>query len=134
MFIMINKLKNRKGFTLIELIVVLAVLAIIMAIAVPRFLGVQEEAKKDADSSTAAMIGKAAELYKVTTPTDTSITLSDLTTSGKYMDSNTKFQYYKNTSGTPAVADVEITVTDTATTVKGKSPTSTTFDVSLYTK
>lgn len=65
MFKLINKLKNRKGFTLIELIVVLAVLAIIMAIAVPRFLGVQEKAKKDADAQTIKMIGKAAELYYV---------------------------------------------------------------------
>lgn len=60
---LINKLKNRKGFTLIELIVVLAVLAIIMAIAVPRFIGIQDEAELDADHSTAAMIAKAAELY-----------------------------------------------------------------------
>jgi type IV pilus assembly protein PilA len=63
MFNIINKLKNRKGFTLIELIVVLAVLAIIMAIAVPRFLGVQETAKVSADYSTGGMIAKAAELY-----------------------------------------------------------------------
>ena len=47
----ISMLRSKKGFTLIELIVVLAVLAIIMAIAVPRFLGVQETAKIDADYS-----------------------------------------------------------------------------------
>lgn len=37
---------NRRGFTLIELILVLAILAIIAAIAVPRFVGMQEKAKK----------------------------------------------------------------------------------------
>ncbi len=63
MFRLINNLKNKKGFTLIELIVVLAVLAIVLAIAVPRFLGVKEQAKKDADKSTLGLIAKAAELY-----------------------------------------------------------------------
>ncbi len=59
------KRKNEKGFTLVELIVVMAVLAVISAIAVPRFLGVQEDAKLEADYATAAMLGKAAELYLV---------------------------------------------------------------------
>lgn len=59
------KKNNEKGFTLVELIVVMAVLAVISAIAVPRFLGVQEDAKLEADYATAAMLGKAAELYLV---------------------------------------------------------------------
>lgn len=70
---LINKLKNRKGFTLIELIVVLAVLAIIMAIAVPRFLGVQEQSKVDADYATGSLIAKTAEIYFVQNPSETSI-------------------------------------------------------------
>ncbi len=65
MFRLINKLKNRKGFTLIELIVVLAVLAIIMAIAVPRFMGVRETAAEDSDEATLASIAKLAELEYV---------------------------------------------------------------------
>lgn len=60
---MFRKFKNKRGFTLIELIVVLAVLALIASIAVPRFLGVQDKAKIDADYATGAMIAKAAELY-----------------------------------------------------------------------
>lgn len=68
MFRIISKLKNRKGFTLIELIVVLAVLAIIMAIAVPRYLGIQKEAQLSADQSTIEMLEKAAELYLAKDP------------------------------------------------------------------
>lgn len=75
MFRLINSLKNKKGFTLIELIVVLAVLAIIMAIAVPRFLGIQEDARESADESTGAMLAKAAELYLAS---DTSHAVGDL--------------------------------------------------------
>ena len=36
--------KNKKGFTLIELIVVIAILAILAAIAIPTFIGVTENA------------------------------------------------------------------------------------------
>lgn len=57
-----SNLKNRRGFTLIELIVVLAVLAIIIAIAVPRFVGVRESATIDSDLSTVASIAKLVEL------------------------------------------------------------------------
>ena len=37
---------NKKGFTLVEIIVVLVILAILAAIAVPSVLGYVEEAKK----------------------------------------------------------------------------------------
>lgn len=60
---MILRMKNRRGFTLIELIVVLAVLGIIALIAVPRYLVVQERSREESDYRTAASIAKAAELY-----------------------------------------------------------------------
>ena len=40
-----KKVNNRKGFTLVEIIVVLVILAILAAIAVPSVLGYVEEAK-----------------------------------------------------------------------------------------
>jgi type IV pilus assembly protein PilA len=78
MFRLINKLKNRKGFTLIELIVVLAVLAVIMAIAVPRFLGVQNNAEVQADESSLEMVRKAAELYFAQNPDEDTVSGSAL--------------------------------------------------------
>lgn len=44
-----NQKKKRKGFTLIELIIVLAVMAIIAAIAIPNFAAVTANSKKKAD-------------------------------------------------------------------------------------
>lgn len=38
-------MKNKKGFTLIELIVVIAVLGIIVLLATPKFIGYVEDAK-----------------------------------------------------------------------------------------
>jgi prepilin-type N-terminal cleavage/methylation domain-containing protein len=71
----INKLKNKRGFTLIELIVVLAVLAIVMAIAIPKFMGVQAEARIKGDAATAQQIIKAARLQEASrNMTDGSIT------------------------------------------------------------
>jgi type IV pilus assembly protein PilA len=102
MFKWFNKLKNKKGFTLIELIVVLAVLGIIALIAIPRFLQVQDEAKVDADESTAAGIAKAAELWFVQTGATTDPTIEDLS-DDNYIDVFTDWQS-SSFEGTPVIS------------------------------
>lgn len=42
----VNKKGNKKGFTLVEIIVVLVILAILAVIAVPSVLGYVEQAKE----------------------------------------------------------------------------------------
>ena len=46
----LQKKSNKKGFTLVEIIVVLVILAILAAIAVPSVLGYVNEAKEEAHS------------------------------------------------------------------------------------
>ena len=62
----INKKRNKKGFTLIELVIVIAILGILIAIAVPRLGGFRDSAAERADEATAETIEKAANLYVAT--------------------------------------------------------------------
>lgn len=56
-----QNLKNRKGFTLIELIVVIAIIAILAAVLIPRFVGFSDSAREKSALSDARNILLALE-------------------------------------------------------------------------
>jgi len=56
-------LRNREGFTLVELMTVLIILGVILGIGVPKYLQVQAKAEWEADESTLLNIVKGAETY-----------------------------------------------------------------------
>lgn len=51
-----DMVKKKNGFTLIELIIVIAIIAILAAIAIPNFLSIQRKAKVNADIATGKTI------------------------------------------------------------------------------
>lgn len=51
--------RNKKGFTLIELIVVIAILAILAAIAIPAFMGITDQATASVNLANAKTIATA---------------------------------------------------------------------------
>lgn len=105
-------LKNRKGFTLIELIVVLGVLAIIMSISVPKYMSVKEQAKIDADIATLGQIAKLAELY--------------------YIQGKITKDEYKDTAGTAISEDFKSALEDYMSDIKFQSNNYKLAEIKLY--
>jgi len=66
----INKKRNKKGFTLVELVVVIAILGILAAIAVPKFTDVTANAKKAAAESEHKVIVSAFQMFQAASPTN----------------------------------------------------------------
>jgi prepilin-type N-terminal cleavage/methylation domain-containing protein len=58
-------MRNKSGFTLMELTIVLAILAVIAAILIPVFLSATDRARLRADIHSARVIHNAMELYRV---------------------------------------------------------------------
>ena len=140
-----KKMGGNKGFTLVELIIVIAILAIIMLIAIPNFSGIQQRMKVRADKATAAQIGKAVRVWYTDYTSDPTLkstidtaaaAVTDANKVGKYIVEVTPHPYaliqgisgyasttYKPTSLTKngvAVADQVYVVSLSDTTTDGK--------------
>ena len=68
-----QRMKNKKGFTLIELIVVIAIIAILILIAVPAYQAFVETSQRRSDYASAATLYKAAQLYYVEADASTGV-------------------------------------------------------------
>lgn len=72
----LENLKNKKGFTLIELIVVIAILGILMLILVPSFLGYADDAKLQVAKANTRTVWTAAKAAESKTEYDDTMTVA----------------------------------------------------------
>lgn len=60
-----TKQKQQKGFTIVELLIVIVVIAILAAITIVAFNGIQDRARVAATTSEASQVAKKLKLYRV---------------------------------------------------------------------
>ena len=110
-------LKNEQGFTLIELIVVIAIIGILAAVAVPAFLNVVETAHEANIDAVTGVINSAAMLASSDslatngvwrTPLATQVTIANMAQeiSSDWSDNGAGVWTYAPTSGTVTYARV----------------------------
>ena len=78
-------MKNRKGFTLIELMIVIAIIGILAAMAIPNFKKARASARQKACYSNIRVIQGAVEMYNMDVSTMMTSLDQSILISGKYI-------------------------------------------------
>jgi prepilin-type N-terminal cleavage/methylation domain-containing protein len=100
----------KKGFTLVELLIVLAVIAALMAVATPLALNALKEAKASQVAQNFRNIKAAVENYWNTEKNTNAFTLNDLVTKGYLSSAPQNFSIAVAADGTnPGTYNVTIT-------------------------
>lgn len=103
--------KTNNGFTIVELLIVIVVIAILAAITVVAYNGIQERARASATSSALNQANKKLALYQVDNPGQYP---ADLASIGITNSGDISYQYSVNNSTNPATYCVTATAGPTS--------------------
>ena len=111
-----------RGFTIVELLIVIVVIAILAAITVVAYNGIQERARASAVSSALSQANKKIAIYQIDNPGQFP---ADLASIG-ITDSNVSYQYTVDNSSNPATYCITATTGSTSykTSSSSSNPTS----------
>ena len=118
MLLKLNKMKNQKGFTLIELMIVIAIIGILAAIAIPQFSAYRKRSYNAAAQSDLRNAATAQEAYYVDAARYTSTVGNLIGTYGLYTSNKVVF-YSTGGDVTSYVMKAYHTSGDKTYTIKG---------------
>ena len=100
------KKNNKKGFTLVELVIVVAVMAILVAVAIPTVKSITESAQKSVDDTNARTIESIIKLQEAQDSVNATEAATDLKTAidDAKLGIKSKTFYYDFETGTVEVA------------------------------
>lgn len=92
-----NTIKNEKGFTLIELMIVVAILGILAAIAIPNFMRFQAKSRQSEAKTNLGAIGTSAEAWRAEQGTYVVTAIGNL---GWAPQGTVRYSYWYDVGGT----------------------------------
>lgn len=105
-------MRNKKGFTLVELIVVMFILLLLVLMAFPNFAGLSSNAKSKYDNTVCVLLKSAASMYVNNHLSEFNVQSKTITV-GQLIDAEFLDSDIKDSKGKEVSRNAKITVTRT---------------------
>lgn len=128
--------KNSRGFTIVELLIVIVVIAILAAISIVAYNGIQQRARNTTNSDSASQLKTKIEAWNsimgsYPNPTVLSGGLTSANASEAKIDASLQAKVQVDTTGTPTAPSAALPVVATPCGLAGTAPNQTVTGISV---